>query len=273
MSRVKWALCSVLVLGLGSPAPDVEAQVRRVEVVRIGDAFLGVTLEEVGKDEVTRLKLPEERGALVASVEADSPAEKAGIKKDDVVLRYQGEIIHTAAQLARLIRETPHGRTVSLDVSRGGATQQLKATLAERERARPFAWRFGPDFNFEMPELPHPPDTPLLQWRSRAPRKLGIEYQEIGDQLAKYFKLTEDRGVLVTHVDENGAAEKAGMKAGDVILKVASKSVRDGGDLRDALANVDADEEVAITVQRDGRPQDLKLRLSGTSKRRRGSSV
>jgi S1-C subfamily serine protease len=103
------------------------------------------------------------------------------------------------------------------------------------------------------------------------PRRLGIEYQEIDGQLAKYFKLADDKGVLVSHVDEDGPAGKAGMRAGDVVLKVGARSVRDGQDLRDEVRNAEPGSELAVTVQRDGKPVELKLKLAAGETRRRRS--
>jgi serine protease Do len=251
---------------------------RAVQIIRVGGgAYLGVSLEEVDKEAVTRLKLTEERGALVKSVEADSPAAKAGLKVDDVVVRFQSEVIHTAAQLARLVRETPAGRTVALDVVRGGTVQKLSATVAERKSPLHGVqeWSFKmpelpeiPQFHFEMPDVPMPPDVPRLMWRSRGPRKLGIEYQEIGDQLARYFKLADETGVLVTRVEEESPAAKAGMKAGDVILRIGGAPVKDGEALRDAMRKAEAGQEIAVTVQREGRPVELKVKLAAEQPRR-----
>ncbi len=262
---------------------------RHVRLIRIGGgAFLGVSLEEVGKDDVARLKLPEERGAIVTSVEPGSPAEKAGLQKDDVVMAFQGDSIHTAAQLSRLVRESPAGRTVNLDVSRGGRSQRVQATLGERSRSGD--WHFEmPDLDVELPVPPVPPDAPEaplapLLPRMRmprafgpdffmgtwgGPRKLGIQYQEVGEQLAKYFRLAEDRGVLVSDVEPDGPAAKAGMKAGDVILRVGDRSVLDGDDLRSALERSEPGSEVGIQVQRDGKPVDLKVTLGGSEQRRK----
>jgi S1-C subfamily serine protease len=249
------------------------------EVVRFGsDSYLGVSLDEVGKDDVARLKLAEERGALVKSVESGSPAEKAGLKADDVILRYQGENIRSARQLARLVAEEPAGRSVTLDVSRGGAPQKLQATLKEREHG---SWRLempemghllGRDFAFDLPKPPAPGAPGFaFPFASGGRRRLGIEYQEIGDQLAKYFKLAEDSGVLVSRVDEDGPAAKAGVKAGDVILKLNGKSVHDGSQLREELGHAEPGSEVTLSVQRDGRPMDLKVKLAdGPARRRRG---
>jgi serine protease Do len=299
-ARFRWAAVPALTLALASggsvlaapqkaaekPADKTADKDRHVRVIRIGGgAFLGVSLEEVGKEDVTRLKLPEERGAIVTSVETGSPAEQAGLQKDDVVMAFQGDAVHTAAQLSRLVRESPAGRTVNLDVSRSGKSQRVQATLGERKRSGD--WHFEmPDLDIELPEPPDAPEAPMLPSlpRMRAPRafgpdffmgtwggprKLGIQYQEIGDQLAKYFRLAADRGVLVSDVEPEGPAAKAGMQAGDVILKVGERAVRDGEDLRHELSRSEPGTQVGIQVQRDGKPVDLKVTLGGNEQRRR----
>lgn len=250
---------------------------RRVEVFRVGGAVLGVRIEDVDKQDVARLKLAEERGALVKGVEPDSPAQKAGLKEGDVILRYQGEAVQSAAQLARMVRETPPGRTVALEVSRGGALQKLSAAL---EAGKADRFRMG---DLEIPSIPPLPPIPpdAFRWDGRGkgraflfgegwpgPRKLGIEYQEISGQLAKYFRLSEDRGVLVESVDEEGPAGKAGLKAGDVILKLGGAAIRDGEDLRRELGRMEPGQEVVLTVQRDGKPLDLKVKLGGAARER-----
>ena len=106
----------------------------------------------------------------------------------------------------------------------------------------------------------------------RGPRKLGIEYQEISGQLAKYFKVPEDSGVLVTNVEDDGPAAKAGLKAGDVILKFDGRSIKDTDDLQRAVAKAEPGEEVTVTVQREGRPLELKVTLAGERRRERGDA-
>src|SRR5258708_40352293 len=113
---------SALLAGGFALAPKTSgAEARRVEIVRMGGSHLGVQLADVGKTDIARLKLSEERGALVKSVDADTPAEKAGLKEGDVILRYQGEVGQAAAQRARPVPETPPGRPISLAASRGRA--------------------------------------------------------------------------------------------------------------------------------------------------------
>jgi predicted metalloprotease with PDZ domain len=280
------ALLGGLALGPGgvrAAAKDEAKETKKVEkrvVVRHpGGSRLGVSLDDTEGDV---------RGAKVRSVEKDSPAEKAGLKEGDVVVRFDGEAVRSASQLARLVRETPPGRSVPIEVTRGGARQTLTATLAEGSRGFRVFGGDGEDFAFDMPtfdvpvpEPPLPSSPPHVQamphawaWRNGdlgdrsfgyllgGPRKLGIEYMDIGEQLAGYFKLSGKGGVLVSSVDADGPAAKAGMKAGDVVLKVDGKAVEDGNDLREVVSQAEGGKEVTVTVQRDGRPLDLKVTLA-----------
>jgi serine protease Do len=257
----------------------------RVRIVMGGGSHLGVRLEDIDQDDLKRLKLSEEKGALVKSVEEGGPADKAGLKEGDVVVRFHGEPVLSASQLARLVRETPAGRTVPIEVMRDGGAQKLAATLGgDEHRSFGFSGDLG-ELDIPLPEIPEIPEMPLaplpphpptmphgfdkwgkrallddhFMWFSNEPRKLGLEFQEVSGQLAKYFKLAEDSGVLVTSVEAGGPAEKAGLKAGDVILKFDGRSVSDGDDLQRAVRKAEAGREVPVTVQRDGRSLDLKV--------------
>jgi serine protease Do len=261
---------------------------RRVEVVRAGGGKLGVRLEDVDKDDVARLKLSAERGAIVKSVSADTPAEKAGIQEGDVIVRYEGETVLSAAQLARLVRETPGGRTVALEVNRNGALQKLSATLAEgRDRVR--LGELG-DFDIEIPHIeampPMPPVPPVppvadmfrfdgkgrsFMFHDGGPRKLGIEYQELTDQLARFFKV--EKGVLVTSVDEGGPAAKGGLEAGDVIVRFDGEPIESAEVLRDEVRKAEPGKEVTVTVQREGRALDLKVKLQAPERRPRAGET
>jgi serine protease Do len=260
----------------GVKAQDTEPQ-RHVEVFRFGGgARLGVVLEDVRPDDVARLKLADERGAVVKEVSKGSAAEKAGLKSGDVILSYQGDKVWSVAQLRRLVRETPPGRQVSLEVNRGGAVQRLVASLEETKDRE---MSFGDDFRFEVPVPPVPPVPPmpplddLLDKGDRGRRflfrerlfdgrqgKLGLSYQEISGQLAAYFKAA-DGGLLVTDVEADGPAARAGVRAGDVIVRFDGKATTEAGDLRRALGEASGGSEVTLTVQREGRPLEVKVTL------------
>lgn len=264
---------------------------------------LGVSLAEVRGGDLERLKLTEESGARVSAVTDGSPAAAAGLKEDDVIVRFQGEPVHSAAQLSRLVRETPPGRTVKMEIRRQGAVQQVTATLAERKAvARGFDHlgaleslenlenleslrNLVPPEMPDMPAMPEVPEPPAFHWneedarrigdeardavrqvmRSRGPR-LGIRYHELSEQLAGYFKVED--GLLVSSVDPDSPAAKGGLKAGDVIVKLNGRSVEDAADLGREVARLEPGVEATMTVQRDGHPVDLKVTVAGARAKR-----
>jgi len=250
--------------------------VHSVRFFGAGGGHLGVMLREVDEKAVERLSLPAERGAVVEEVMPDSPAEKAGLQPDDVIVSYQGDTVEGVAELVRLVRETPPGRTVAIEVVRKGAKQKVEAVLDKD--AGLHAERFEmPDLDVTVPhfEMPHV-QGPMMQvmpghrggmWVGEMgccqPRRLGIQFQEIHGQLAEYFKLPGKHGVLVTSVEEDGPAATAGVKAGDVLLKIGDDEVARTSDLRSALKDVEPGDEVALTVQRDGKTLDLQVKAGG----------
>ena len=207
----------------GKADRQVERKIdREVRIVMGGGSYLGVRLEDVDKEDVARLKLPEEKGALIARVEAESPAQKAGLEADDVIVRYHGEGVLGASQLARLVRETPGGA----HRARGGGAEGVGPEAAGHPWGRgcPSAWNWTTATSKTWTATPGPsgfrassrraraarraasPDAPVppmdlghpgnphrlldrMVWFGEGPRKLGLEYQEISGQLAAYFKL------------------------------------------------------------------------------------
>jgi serine protease Do len=278
----------------GSGTPHVVAaqeDVERAVHVRIaGGGALGVSLEEVGAEDVSRLRLGEERGALVRRVEPESPAATAGLQPDDVIVGFQGERVHSAAQLSRLVRETPAGRKVTIEVSRGGAARTVTATL-RASRGAAFADALDFDFDVPMPAIdvrpprpprpPKPPAPPASEWfdfhgldefwGGTGRGRLGVTYQELGEQLARYFKV--EGGLLVTNVGEGTPAEKAGIKAGDVIVSANGKPVRTSEDLRDAIDRTDDGAEVTVGLQREGHSVEVKTRLAERQDRVRRRTI
>lgn len=229
-------------------------------IVLGGGAWLGVSVSDVNADKVRELRLPGEYGALVERVVEESPAAKAGLQKDDVIVSFAGERVRSAAQLTRLVRETPAGRKVALEVVRGGQTRAVEVTV---ERRRAGAW-VAPEIHvaprvevaprFEIAPMP-PFEAHMF---TRGPR-LGISADEISGQLAEYFGVKQGRGVLVKEVMEGSAAAKGGLKAGDVIVRVNDKEIGDIDDLRRALR--ESEKQATVTIVRDRREQTLKVEL------------
>jgi serine protease Do len=162
------------------------------------------------------LRLRDDSGLEITHVDDNSPASKAGLKENDVILEVNGQKVEGGEQFARTIGDTPPGTKVNLTISRNGSTQSVSATV----EARPVQYfAFGPEGPFVMPMPPEPPFSVLP---GEAPR-VGFEGETLTPQLAAYFGVRE--GVLVRTVAPNTPAEKAGLKAGDVVTKVSGTPV------------------------------------------------
>ncbi|MCI0402099.1 MAG: PDZ domain-containing protein [Acidobacteria bacterium] len=233
-----------------------------------GRAWLGVTLTDVTAEKARELRLAGEYGALVESVVEESPAAKAGIEKGDVITSFGGERVRSVAQLRRMVRETPAGRKLSVEVMRGGQSRTMEVALEARrmqffEPEIAVAPRVLVTPRAELQPMPRfevevPPGPNMLTW-SRGPR-LGVTTDEISGQLAEYFGVKQGQGVLVKEVIEGSAAAKAGLKAGDVIVRLNDDPVNEVGDLRRALNQAES-REVTVTIVRDRREQTLKVTL------------
>jgi serine protease Do len=215
---------------------------------------LGVTLRDVTPEKARELKLPAEAGAIVTEVSENSPAAKAGLLKNDVILEFAGDRVRSVAHLRRLIRETPAGRTVTLQISRGGQTRSLSVKLEPAES----------HFTFRAPEI-HIPEFqgPDLYFNIFTPGvTLGISADDLTRQLAEYFGVKQGKGVLVREVMAGSAAEKAGLKAGDVIVRVDDTEVKTVSDLRHALPrDFEGKRKVTLTIVRDRREQTVPVEL------------
>ncbi len=208
-----------------------------------GGTYLGVNLCEISSDRARELKLKEAYGVEITRVEDGSPAEKAGLKSGDIVLEYNGQRVEGMEQFGRLVRETPSGREVKLLISRNGATQTVLATLQTR-KLKNFPTVMP---NFDMPQM-RLPDMPQMftTWRSPV---LGVEAESLGSQLAAYFGVKE--GVLVRSVARDTAAEKAGIKAGDVITKVDGSAVTTPNELDSAVHAASSKKSFPVDLVRD----------------------
>jgi serine protease Do len=261
-----WALVSLspaLMLAQPTPAPAAPAPPApptAYEVFRTADgrSYLGVGVKEIDTERARALKLRDEYGVEVTSVEEESPASKAGLKTGDVVLEYNGQRVEGTEQFVRVVRETPVGRTAKLLINRGGGTLTLTATLAARKTKAPQAFRWD---RFDMPEIQVPiPDVPMamMSWRSAT---LGVVAESLESQLAAYFGVKE--GVLVRSVVSGSTAEKAGFKAGDVILKVDDSKVTSPRDVTSAIrtARNNKKASVPVAVMREKKETTLTVPL------------
>jgi serine protease Do len=261
------AVVAILGIGAAAQAPldaQRDGQARDFMVLAGRGAEIGVQVTD-GK----------ETGVVVEEVRPDSPAEKAGVKRSDVFVTFDGERVRSVRQFTRLVQETPPGRSVKATVLRDGQQRDLEITPREghgalsgsfvyRDRLpdmRAFGDRFpyldmlprGMPFDFDLPGL------------MSAPR-LGVDVDPLSDQLAEYFGAKE--GVLVRSVTDGSAASRAGLKAGDVITSVDGQLVRSREDLVRAVHDARSD-ELTIGIVRDRKESSVTVKIVAGRERRR----
>jgi serine protease Do len=220
-------------------------------------AYLGVELGDIDADRAHALKLDEERGVEVRSVVPGSPAEKAGFRAGDVLLSYNGENILGARQLGRLVSETPAGRKVRIQFWREGKVQTTTAILAAQSYMQKVV-RVPGDFDVQMPDMDITtlaiPD-PLLVWKTQG---IGIEAEPVDGQLAQYFGVKG--GVLVRSVEKGSPADKAGVRAGDVLTAVAQRPVTSPRELMSCLRTQRrTGKAMAVSVVREHKEVTLSI--------------
>jgi serine protease Do len=236
-----------------------------------GGAYLGVDTRDITPDRLSELKLKEEHGVEVTLVDQDAPAGKAGLKEHDVILNLNGSQVESVEQLRRMIREIPPGRMVSLGISRDGQPMTLKAQLADRKKSFGMGMSNGKAFSFAMPALPAIPaisaipampemDVPVSIVVVHSSARSGLMVENLTPQLGDFFGARDGQGVLVRSVEKGSRAEKAGFRAGDVIVKVNGESISDSGDFTHAMHGR-KNGTVSVSIIREKKEQTLTLAL------------
>jgi serine protease Do len=231
--------------------------------------YLGVDLGEVDNERANALHLKDAHAAEVVMVDHDAPAGKSGLKVHDIILQLDGQAFDNVDQLRRRLREMPSGRTVSLLISRDGARINVTVQLCDRAVLQQQAW--SQHFSVPEPAGPAPNggresflgnaasgSTAFLD--SMIPRALyvGADVNPVRTQLADYFGVKSGTGLLVESVDDQSPASRAGLKAGDVVVKVESQQITSKNDWLKAIRN-HRGHPVQVTVMRNKQEQILTM--------------
>jgi membrane-associated protease RseP (regulator of RpoE activity) len=291
------ALALAAIVAVSSVPPAGHAQ-------STGGAWLGVTTQDLDDDLREGIDYTG-RGVLVARVIADSPADRAGIRKGDVIVSLNSRTVDTPEDLVREVRAATPGQRVSLRIVRDGDTITETVTLGDRDDSRDDEWRS------EVPAPPAPPAAPAPR-TPRAPRapaapddddddrtmrwhsfdsdglarlheledlpgfrgfefnngsgftmlgrgRLGVRVEDLNDDLASYFQVPGGKGALVVEVLDDTPAERAGLKAGDVITRVGDTAVDGTNDLQRAVRSEEG--SVSVTVVRKGASRSFEADL------------
>jgi serine protease Do len=249
-----------------------------------GGSYLGIEPQDVTKDNFGKFGLSSVRGVAVEKVVENSPAAQAGLQAGDVIVRFNGEEIESARKLSRLVAEVAPDHQVKLTVLRNGSEQEFTATMGKRETPAIFNGNFKMENMPNLPVMPKMPKMPEGQimpnvqvfppdakgdafiWKGDGEsgfyfgsnRQIGASVSSLGKQLGEYFGVPEGRGLLVNNVRENSPAAKAGLKAGDVIVEVEGKEIKNNADLIRAL-NEKKEGDVRLTIIRDRNRQTIQV--------------
>jgi serine protease Do len=227
-------------------------------------SYLGVDIADITSERLGSLKLKEEQGVEVTMVDQDAPAGKAGIKEHDVILTMNGTVVESKSQLQRMIHETPPGRLVTLGLSRDGQPMTIKVQLADRSSEFHHMGKAKDnDFHFEIPPIPNLPDfdVPAIDVvMAHSSVRSGVMVENLTPQLGEFFGAKNGNGVLVRSVEKGSRGDKAGLRAGDVVVRVDGQTVHDTSDFTHALRSRNGG-SVNVEVIRDKKAQTLTITL------------
>jgi len=229
-------------IGIGFSIPSNMAKSVMEQLIqngRVRRGMLGVNIQNITANTAKALDLKDTKGVLVSNVMAGSAAEKAGIKRGDIITAINGEAIEDSNVLRNKVAGTQPGVEVKVRVLREGKEEELTAVLNE--------------FNVEGVKPDNPQEEQQKESGSSDQNgKLGLSLQPLTPEFAKQLGLpAETEGVLVTEVDPNGAAAGEGISRGDVIIEVNKQVVKSLEEVQAALAK-SGDKPVLLLISQKG---------------------
>jgi len=240
-------------VGIGFAVPaDVAAQVTRELIARgrIDRGYIGASVQTLTSEIAESLGLGERKGVLVAEVTPGGPADRAGLRTGDVVLRLNGQVTENASRLTRMVAAARPGERLRLEVLRNGAVRTIEARTELRPSER---------------ELAGLPPQPFLDEDRGGPgARLGVVVSPLDDAARRRNQIPPGGGgAVVRSVDPASDAARKGLRAGDVIVRVNERPIADPAELADAIAAARSAgrESVLVYIRRDGRQLAIPVRL------------
>jgi len=226
-------------IGIGFAIPvnmarDLLPQLKKGKVIR---GWLGVMIQHITPALREKLGLKSEHGALVADVTSGGPAEKAGIKRGDVIVSFDGKPIREMNDLPYLVACTPIHKKVEVVVIRNGGRKTISVKVGRMKEE----------------------ETPVAAQQEKA--SLGMTVEELTPRLAKELGLKENKGLVIVKVETGSSAAEAGVKVGDLILEVDRKPVRDLRAFKRKMRQYGKGDTILLLVKRDGATLYLTLRV------------
>lgn len=213
-------------IGFAVPSDTVQAVVQQLkEFGEVRRGWLGVKIQTVSEDIAESLGVPENTGALVSAVTPDSPAAKGGLQPGDVILKFDGKDVSTMRGLPRLVAQAPIGKSVDVDILRGGEKTKVQVVVGRLDEEDAEIEAKVPE---KKDEEPAKPETVL-----------GLSVTPLTEELRTQLGFDKKvKGLLVTGIDPDSAAAGKNLKLGDVIVEAQQSPVASVEDLNAALEKV-----------------------------------
>lgn len=217
-------------------------------------AWLGIYPQTVDKELAEVFDLPVDYGVVINEVIEDSPAEKAGLKEDDVIISINGKRIANADRLISLIGRSEPGDEVTLTVMRGDDKKEITVTLGEKPEE---------DWSFSTGRNPANVRKYFFSYESDNERGgyIGVGLTNLTPQLGDYFGVEKGNGALITEVMKDSPAKEAGLRAGDVIVSIDGEQVEDIEDVQDIIGEKEPGDKVTITVVRQKKEKEFTVEV------------
>lgn len=216
--------------------------------------WLGVSIQNVTEKIQKREKLPSDEGAYVAEVVDDSPADSAGLRRGDVIVSFGGKAIYEPEDLSRFVSRTAPGTKAEVVYYRDGVRKDLAVVIGSGRRSS------SPGFAFTIPSFPR-----FEMFLGGA--TLGVTAKTLNRQLGEYFGAPNNEGVLVEEVEKDKAGDKAGLKAGDVILRVGKRAITEVDDISKELRKAEEGDKLEVEVLRKGTRKTMTVEVTEPDER------
>ena len=227
------------------------------------NTWLGVYAQAIDEDLMEAFSLDHNRGALIKQVVADSPADVAGLKHGDIIIKVGDKELIDSDDLSTTVMAMNPGDEVDILIIREGKKKTIEATLGagDEENFAPkqiFKWIGNPGHN-----SPHSKSkTYTYEEYDFKNSYIGISLEGLSEQLGEYFGVKDGNGILITEVIEDSPAKKAGLKAGDVITKVDGETIADISDIQKVVRQKDEGEKVELTLLRNKKKKEFSVEVA-----------
>jgi membrane-associated protease RseP (regulator of RpoE activity) len=212
------------------------------------EAWLGIYTQTVDNDLKEAFDLDREYGVIVKMVVPGSPADEAGLRQSDIILRFDGHKLTDSDELIRYMRRQKPGDEVTIDVVRKGEEKSVAVVLGTRDDDRDL----DKDMMKNLPPTLSYYDKSLNLYRSSlSDSYIGVTLENLNYQLGEYFGVKDGKGALITEVMDDSPATKAGLKAGDVIIEIDGTEVDEPSDVREGVREKEEGESLDLKVLRN----------------------